>query len=41
MDKNIPKVWGKGPLKIFDTEIDCYILEDGTAVLNKGEMTGE
>lgn len=32
------KVWGKGPLKIYDIEIDCYILEDGTPVLNKGKM---
>lgn len=33
-----PKVWGKGPVKIYDSELDCYILEDGTAVLNKGKM---
>lgn len=32
------RVWGKGPLKIGDVEIDCYILEDGTPVLNKGKM---
>ena len=32
------KVWGKGPLKIMDIELDCYILEDGTPVLNKGKM---
>ncbi|MBS1916868.1 MAG: hypothetical protein JST87_11365 [Bacteroidetes bacterium] len=32
------KVWGKGPLKIMDAEIDCYILEDGTPILNKGKM---
>lgn len=32
------KVWGKGPLKIMDVELDCYILEDGTPVLNKGKM---
>lgn len=32
------KVWGKGPVKIFDVELDCYILHDGTAVLNKGKM---
>lgn len=37
--KNKPlKVWGKGPLKIMDIELDCYILEDGTPVLNKGKM---
>lgn len=33
-----PKVWGKGPVKIFDVELDCYILHDGTALLNKGKM---
>lgn len=36
--KNILKVWGKGLLKIIDVELDCYILEDGTPVLNKGKM---
>lgn len=36
--KNIPKVWGKGPVPIYDIKLDCYILEDGTAVLNKGKM---
>lgn len=38
MSKKILKVWGKGPLKIMDIELDCYILEDGTPVLNKGKM---
>ena len=38
MAKKILKVWGKGPLKIMDIELDCYILEDGTPVLNKGKM---
>lgn len=33
-----PKSWGSGPLKIMDAEIDCYILEDGTPILNKGKM---
>jgi hypothetical protein len=32
------KVWGRGPVKIFDVELDCYILQDGTAILNKGKM---
>jgi hypothetical protein len=32
------QVWGKGPVKIFDTELDCYILKDGTPILNKGKM---
>lgn len=38
MTKKVLKVWGKGPLKIMDVELDCYILEDGTPVLNKGKM---
>jgi len=32
------KAWGNGPLKIMDIELDCYILEDGTPILNKGKM---
>ena len=32
------KLWGKGPLQIFDAKIDCYVLEDGTPVLNKAQM---
>ncbi len=32
------KVWGKGPVKFYDIELDCYILEDGTAVLNSAKM---
>lgn len=38
MSKNLPKAWGKGPLKIHDAEIFCYVLEDGTPILNKGKM---
>ncbi|RYX86917.1 hypothetical protein EON73_02435 [bacterium] len=38
MSEIIKKVWGSGPLKIGDVEIQCYILEDGTPVLNKGKM---
>jgi hypothetical protein len=38
MSKKVLKTWGKGPLKIGDIEIDCYILEDGTPILNKGKM---
>ena len=38
MARKVLKVWGKGPLKIMDIELDCYILEDGTPVLNKGKM---
>lgn len=45
-DRNVKKVtsdgpiqiWGKGPVKIFDVELDCYIFADGTAVLTKGKM---
>ncbi len=32
------KVWGKGPVKISNIELDCCILDDGTPVLNKGKM---
>lgn len=32
------KVWGKGPIRFHDVELDCYILHDGTPVLNKGKM---
>ncbi len=38
MTETSNKSWGKGPLKIGDIEIDCYILMDGTPVLNKGKM---
>lgn len=37
-EKELPKIWGKGPVKILDVELDCYILQDGTAVLNKVKM---
>lgn len=36
--KSLSKIWGKGPVKILDVELDCYILQDGTAILNKGKM---
>ena len=35
---SIPKVWGKGPVRIHDVDLDCYVLQDGTPVLNKGKM---
>jgi hypothetical protein len=38
MEEKLEKSWGKGPLKIGDAELDCYILEDGTPILNKGKM---
>lgn len=38
IEKKLPKMWGKGPLKIYDIEVDAYVLEDGTPVLNKGKM---
>jgi len=38
MEKNIPKAWGKGPINLGGVELDCYILEDGTPILNKGRM---
>jgi P63C domain len=38
MEEKKLKTWGKGPIKIGDAELDCYILEDGTPILNKGKM---
>lgn len=38
MTEKVLKAWGKGPIKIMDVELDCYILEDGTPILNKGKM---
>ena len=38
MSDKVLKSWGKGPLNVKGVELDCYILEDGTAVLNKGRM---
>lgn len=32
------KIWGKGPVRFLDVELDCYILQDGTAILNKTKM---
>lgn len=32
------KAWGSGPIKIGEAELDCYVLEDGTPILNKGKM---
>ncbi len=32
------KVWGRGPVRFGDVEIDCYVLDDGTPVLSKGKM---
>ena len=38
MKNKVLKVWGKGPLIINGIEIDCYVLDDGTPILNKGKM---
>lgn len=38
MKKKTHKSWGKGPIKINDIVLDCYILEDGTPILSKGKM---
>lgn len=38
MDKKIPKLWGKGQFKISDFETIAYVLEDGTALLDKTRM---
>lgn len=36
--KNLPKVWGKGPIKIGDVELDCYILEDGSPIFSHRKL---
>lgn len=38
MEEKVLKAWGKGPIKIGGAELDCYVLEDGTPILNKGKM---
>jgi len=38
MENQTLKAWGSGPLPIGDIEIECYVLEDGTPILNKGKM---
>lgn len=38
MSENILQSWGKGPLKIGDVEIECFVLKDGTPVLSKSKM---
>lgn len=32
------KVWGSGPIKIHDIELDCSILEDGTPMLSISKL---
>lgn len=38
MKKDIPKLWGKGPIAIKGFETYAYILEDGTPLLSKTRM---
>lgn len=38
MAKKLLKTWGTGTVRIFDSEIDCYILEDGTPILSGPKM---
>jgi hypothetical protein len=38
MNEKLPKAWGAGPVRFANIELDCYILEDGTPILNKGKM---
>jgi hypothetical protein len=37
-EEKLLKSWGSGPIKIGNAELDCYVLEDGTPILNKGKM---
>ena len=36
--KNLKKLWGSGTLKIFDVEIDAYVLEDGTTLIGRSKI---
>lgn len=38
MKENLPKAWGAGPVRFSNIDLDCFILEDGTPILNKGKM---
>ena len=38
MEKNIRRLWGKGRFKISDFDTIAYVLEDGTALLDKTRM---
>jgi hypothetical protein len=38
MKKETPKLWGSGLLKIYDAEIDTYVLEDGSALIGKTKI---
>lgn len=38
MNKNILKLWGKGPFRINDFSTIAYVLEDGTPLLSKTRM---
>ena len=36
--ENTKKLWGSGLLKIYDIEIDAYVLFDGTALIGKTKV---
>lgn len=38
MAKEVQKLWGSGPLKIHDIEIDSYVLEDGTTLIGRNRI---
>jgi hypothetical protein len=38
MEKNIKKAWGSGHINLGGIELDCYVLDDGTPVLNQEKM---
>lgn len=38
MEEKLSKAWGAGPVRFANIALDCYILEDGTPILNKGKM---
>lgn len=38
MRKDLKKLWGSGTLKIYDSEIDAYVLEDGTTLIGRSKI---
>ena len=37
-ENKLPKAWGKGPIRISDIELDCYILEDGSPIFSHRKL---
>ncbi len=37
-EQKTPKAWARGPVMIGGMEVDCFVLEDGTALISKSKM---